>query len=258
MRIPEYSTLLFKTLLLAILWAGGARVEGALRDEVLMYWSMDTLENNLIPDVAGTNHLKTHNITSSHLVPGKFGKAISFDGNSQFLSLEKAVSRALPVYARQEFTVAMWVRGAPNQENRIVFAEGARNDKYPLFLLGTHREGKSGQLNVMVRETGVILNNIPTEGIAFKNDWTHIAWVNLGNSAKVYINGEQNTEYRYDRPILSLDYLSIGALYRDPPMYFFRGEIDEVVIWERMLKPKELKELMTNSLASQFGSPAGE
>ena len=205
---------------------------------------MDSLQGEVVPDFAGTNHLKTHNITVSNLVEGKFGKAISFNGTSQFLSLSREASRTLPIYARQEFTIAMWVRGAPNQVNRMLVAEGTRENIYPLFLLGTHRDGKNGQLNVFVRETGVILNNIPTEGIVFNNLWTHVAWVNLGSSAKVYINGKENTEYRYERPNLPLDYFSVGALYRDPPVYFFKGEIDELAVWERMLKPREIEELM--------------
>ncbi len=234
----------------AVCVMAAGRMEASLRNDLLMYWSMDSVEDGLVRDTVGTNHLKAHNITITNLVPGKFGNAISLDGGSQFLSLQKQSSRDLPIYARQEFTIAMWVRGEPRQNNRMLFAEGSSHNKLPLFLLGTHREGTSGQLNVFVRETGEILNNLPTEGIVFNNRWTHIAWVNLGNSAKVFVNGEQNTEYRYERPNLALDYLSIGALYRDPPAYFFKGEIDEVMIWERMLKPKEIKEVMRDGFAS--------
>lgn len=241
--------LLLKTMLAALVATGFfCKAQGSLRNELIMYWSMDSLDGEYVPDQVGTNHLQAHNITITNLVEGKFGKALSLDGTSQFLSLTSDRSSDLPVYKRQEFTIAMWVRGAPNQVNRILVAEGSRKSIYPLFLLGTHRDGRNGQMNLFIRSTGVMLNNIPTEGTVFNNEWTHVAWVNLGSSAKVYINGKENTEYRYERPSLPLDYFSVGALYRDPPVYFFRGEIDELAVWQRLLKPEEIKALMLHGI----------
>ncbi|MFN7140161.1 MAG: LamG domain-containing protein, partial [Limisphaerales bacterium] len=196
-------------------------------------------------------HLTLHNLDTSHLVPGKFGQALSFNGVSQFLSLTNQGQKHLPVYSLGEFTIAMWVRGEERQDNRIVFAEGSLTDKTPLFLFGTHREAKGGQLNVFVRNRGAILNNIPTDGVAFNNQWRHITWVNSGNIGKVYINGELNTEYRYERPTLPLNYLSIGALFREPPAYFFKGEMDEIAIWERSLTTREIKELVTSGIKTE-------
>ncbi len=229
-----------------------------LIDDLAMYWPLDVIENGQTPDLAGTNHLTLNNITSTNFVPGKFGNAFSFNGYSQFLSLNYNTHPKLPIYSKGEFTIALWVRGAEKQDNRILFAEGSREDKLPLFLFGTHREAKNGQLNVMVRDQGMILNNIPTDGTAFNNEWRHIAWVNSGNTGKVYINGEMNTEYRYERPQLKLNYLSIGALLREPPLYFFKGEVDEVAIWERSLTKKEILEAMNKGIPPPNPPPAGD
>jgi hypothetical protein len=223
-------------------------VQASLQNDLLMYWPLDVVDGDKSPDSVGTNDLTLHNITSTNLVPGKFGNALWLDGKSQFLSLLHEAHPRLPIYSKNEFTIAMWVKGAAKQENRMIFAEGSRRDNLPLFLLGTHREGKNGQLNVMVRDQGAILNNIPTDGIAFNDEWRHVAWVNSGNIARVYINGEMDTEFRYERPRLHLNYLSIGALHRNPPVYFFEGGIDEIALWQRTLSKKEIQQLMTNGL----------
>lgn len=223
-----------------------------LQDGLISYWPFETMSERETPDLVSGNHLFLYNVASSNLVSGRHGKAASFDGTSGFVAINYARSQTLAVHSCSNHTVAFWVKGPPNQSNKIVFAEGLTTDIKPLFVLGTHRNGEGAGINVLVRDrVETTVDNLSSEAVVFDDRWHHVAWVNENGTACLYIDGFLDvTSFIYVHRKIPLNYLSVGALLRDPPKYFFRGLIDEVAIWRRALNQNEVRQLMNVPLAS--------
>jgi hypothetical protein len=238
----------------AVAWLFVLPASAELKDGLVSYWPFETSTSEYTPDIVNRNDLYFYDMSRSNHVRGKFGLAFAFDGKSQFLALNYSTNKTLPIHLYPEYTVTMWVRARPHQNNRIVFAEGSTTDRVPLFLLGTHRDGLSSSLNVLIRKTtNSLVDNIPSQMPAFNNEWQHIAWVDNDGSAKLYINGVPDPiQYDYQRTAMRLNNLSIGGLLRNPPMYFFHGEIDEVAIWKRTLTESEIRQLLEGPLSNRI------
>lgn len=237
--------------LLTLLSAGAE-----IRKGLVSYWPLDIVTETYTPDIISGNNLTLNRLSGDNLVPGKHGKALSFNGTTQFLSLIHTNTPKLPISSSKAFTITFWVKGPAGQSNRIVFAEGNSKTNSPLFLLGTHREGKSGSMNAFIRwgeKNSELISNIPSEWTVFDDEWHHIAWVDNNGSARLYVDGSlDGISYNYTHQWLNLDYLSIGALARTPPVYFFKGEVDEIAIWERVLDEKEIHTIMEKGLTSEL------
>lgn len=235
-----------------LLVATATVAQANLLDGLVSYWPLETVDVDKTPDLVSGNHLFLHNLDETNFVPGRRGKALSLDGASQFASHNYTSNPKLPIQASDNFTVAFWVKGAPNQANKIIFAEGQTADSKPLFLLGTQRMGQGASLNVFLRDkSDEIIPNVPSEMVVFDQAWHHIAWVDEGGVARLYVDGLLDvTSFIYEKQKINLNYIAIGALLRTPPAYYFKGEVDEVTLWRRALEQKEVQQVMNLSLAS--------
>jgi hypothetical protein len=117
------------------------------------YWPFNTLSNSAAssPDLVSQNDMQLTAMSVANLVPGKFGSALSFDGATQYGS----ETTGTPIYdVSAIFTVAFWVNGAGNQNDKQVFANGnSVNGNY--FFIGTDNTGTSGKVDVRIQPAGV-------------------------------------------------------------------------------------------------------
>jgi hypothetical protein len=233
-------------------FASIARAE--LGDDLVSYWPMDSVTVDSTPDVISGNHLFLHNLSSADLAPGRHNQAMALDGKTQFMSINYSQNPKLPISTSKSFTVAMWVKGPAAQKNKIIFAEGFTQDRLPLFVMGTHLTGQSASVNMMIRSRDlkvVPLDNLAAEANVYDNEWHHVAWTDENGAAVLYIDGKIDvTSYNYQRKETRLNYLSIGALLREPPVYFFQGAIDDVAIWNRALAQNEVQDVMSGGLTA--------
>ncbi|MGH9360737.1 MAG: LamG-like jellyroll fold domain-containing protein, partial [Thermoanaerobaculia bacterium] len=141
--------------------------------------------------------------------------------------------------------VALWVKGG-TQADRRVFSEGSSTSQSPLFTIGTEWTGATGQVDVLIRASNgsAIVNHRLSRGIAFDGSWHHVAWVDQGGQAALYIDGGRDgTDFSYARGALSLNLTSIGAVLRATACCFFTGAIDEPAVWDRALSAEEVASL---------------
>lgn len=252
-RLPSRCARYLTTLVVVAVFGFVIAASADLKEGLVSYWPFETATTEYTPDIISRNDLYFYDMGRSNQVPGRFGQAFSFDGKSQFLALNYSTNETLPIHKYPAYTVAMWVKGPPRQANKILFAEGSTVDRLPLFILGTERNGETAFANVMIRRSQTaLIDNIPSGTVVFDNTWQHIAWVDDDGSARLYINGvADSATYNYQRSAPRLNNLSIGALLRNPPVYFFKGEIDEVAVWNRVLGHSEILQLQEISLNSK-------
>src|SRR5688572_16391483 len=93
------------------------KASAELAEGLVSYWPFEDVTAESTPDVVSGNDLFLFKMDHKNLVTGRFGNAFSFDGQSQFLSLNYQQSSKLPIYAEKSYSVALWVKGPPNQAN---------------------------------------------------------------------------------------------------------------------------------------------
>jgi hypothetical protein len=182
---------------------------------------------------------------------GRPGGALRFDGVDD--SARLPTGGALPGYSRPAFTVALWVRGSPQSDKRV-YSEGSSSNNTPLFTLGTDAGGGSGRVDVFVRFAGGAgPGHRLSDGVAFDGAWHHIAWVDSGGDAALYIDGARDAvDFSYAKEAMALDRVSIGSVLRASACCFFDGDIAEAAVWDRALSPEEVE---AAAGASFGGSP---
>jgi len=104
-----------------------------VREGLVSYWPFETVSgDNTTPDLSFANHFALNNLFAADLGPGIRGDAFSFDGTSQFLSIEHATSNGdtgLPIYSAGSYTAMMWVNGAP-QTAKYLFTEASTTSNH--------------------------------------------------------------------------------------------------------------------------------
>lgn len=231
---------------------------GDLRFGLVSYWPFDVQTNGMTPDISFGNHLVVHGRCAS--VPGPFGNALSFDGSSQYAEVTHGADSSLnglPIHESSGgYTVALWVKGPPDQVDKYLFAEASTNNSTPLFLIQTRNNFSNdppGKLDVFLRTSGstTLLNHVHSASTVFDNTWHHIAWVDDHGAVRLYVDGRLDAakfNYVFTPGALTLNTTSVGALVRKNVSGFFQGAIDSVAVWERVLSQAEVQSLMTNAI----------
>ncbi|MBP8238376.1 MAG: T9SS type A sorting domain-containing protein [Saprospiraceae bacterium] len=195
-------------------------------------------------------NLSTGNLCGADRVPGK---ALSLDGSGDFAQASTPLN-----LNSNNVTMTAWVKrkGTQVDFSGLVYARG-----------GTTSAGLSITSSNQLRYTWDDASgsyNFNTGFTIPDNVWTHIALVITSTSAKVYMNGVAATRNAthnaeaFDTP------LKIGY---DQGSRYFKGEIDEVSVWNVSLTQEQIRELMHLTVAPadwpglvsyyQFNEPSG-
>ena len=166
--------------------------------------------------------------------------AASFDGIDDYVSLQQNVG--LPLTAHTAFSIAMWVRGPVGQRDMRIFSEGSTTNNTPLFNLGTHNRGANGALDGYIRGNGgALLNHTYSTSVVFDDTWHHIAWSDNNGRVVLYVDGvADGTDFSYTRAPMDVNTTTIGGILRATPSYHWRGEIDEVRLYNYALSEEDV------------------
>jgi len=248
---PQFSLLT----VIAVVFATAVMAQDP-RIGLVAYWPMDELQegDTETPDLANGYHLTLVNMDASAVVEGHRGNALTFDGFSGFLyrDVEANPSPGLPLSANPQRTIAMWVRGfGAGQNDRRMFSESSTVNNNPLYNLGTANNGNDGTLDLYIRGTNgtVGVNHLRSTGQPLDGDWHHLVVTDNNGSVTVYIDGEVDRTLTYTPQVIDANILSLGAIRRAADSHWFTGELDDVAVWNRILTPAEVVEVMENGFA---------
>src|SRR3989338_3102462 len=205
-------------------------------NSLIGYWPMDTYTTLGINDKSTHNNfasfagsLNTNSLASN----GKFGKAFTFGGSSDFLK----ITDSNEFEGMDELTISAWINPTSGQsDQRIIF----KSNTYMLRL-------NSGKISFRIYNAGssADVNTLSTISLG---TWSHIVTTFDGNTMRVYINGVQesttNTISGPIRNVISSGGIAIGNNHAGGAA--FNGLIDEVVILRRALSLEEIKALYDN------------
>ena len=206
------------------------------------YWKFDEGSGTTVYDSSVNNNTGTLNGPS--WVDGKYGKALSFDGTDDYVSISTLYSSS-----PDSLTVTAWIK-SPFNNAGYIFYHGDNGE----FLLHNGERLRDGP--VYGRYPDLASFSVKLHGTWYDvysppltpNTWHYIAgvWIK-GISLKLYVDGVlagENTaipDYYLIDPGSSY-YPSIGVYKRGAePDTFFEGLIDEVRVYNRTLSAIEVE-----------------
>jgi hypothetical protein len=235
----------------------GAFAPPNITNGLIAYWPLDSVVGTKTPDLVSGYDMNLVNMTAANnVVPGRWGNAMSFTNEAHtILQRFDNPGEDLPIYNKPDFSVSIWVNGAPDQTDRRVFSEASTASNNQLFNLGTPHTGSGGTVDSYIRtDTGATGDHKYTTATAFDNTWHNIVFVQRQAgatvSAVIYVDGILDPVVLDPRKPLTCNNTSIGGILRSSPSSWFSGLIDEVAIWNRALSPDEVQVLQSTSITN--------
>lgn len=172
---------------------------------------------------------------------GKFGKALAFDGNNDYVSVNDSPSLDLT----NRMTLEAWVRPTASSGWRtVLMKENGSEMSY-----GMYARESSNRPSVWMRvnpTSGSSQSAGATPGLPLST-WSHMAATYDGTSLKLYINGTlRATKSQTGSMYVSGSPLKFGgnAVWGE----YFAGQLDEIRIYNRALTQSEIQTDMNTPL----------
>ncbi|HET7444259.1 MAG TPA: LamG-like jellyroll fold domain-containing protein [Solirubrobacterales bacterium] len=201
-------------------------------------YGLDEGSGSTAKDSAGSH---TGTVTSSSWVEGKYGKALSFNGESSCVSVPNSVDLQLA----GSFTLEAWVKPAnTSQWAPIFFKEAESFYSYSLFF-GAF---EAGHVQGYVADKPWEWTEVESPAKLTANTWSHVAMTSDGTTLRLYVNGTQVDTGSAKAAMESKQPLLIGCAKNFGE--YFNGQIDNIRIYNRALTAAEVETSKSTAISS--------
>ncbi|WP_299224448.1 choice-of-anchor D domain-containing protein [uncultured Psychroserpens sp.] len=175
-------------------------------------------------------------------------RSIYFDGAVDYVDMEDALD-----LNPSEFTISAWIkRDAADVGTKSILSKRntAFTQGYDLRILNNNsiqmfwKNGSGDQILTS-------LISIPDD------EWHHVAVTYDGTNAILYIDGVIARQQARSAPVATNESFYIAAAGKGTPVQHFRGNIDEVRVWDRRLTENQLRFIMNQEIQDNSTIVAG-
>lgn len=197
---------------------------------LIAYYPMSEAKGDVLADKAHGANLEMRGAEWAN----PEGRAVAFNGKDQYLKLSSGSSCV--VDNTMDYTIETWFKADEAQQTATIISNG-RGDG----------EDMGGSLNLFalnLEEGRLVFHNngvrVACDGSYADNDWHHVAVNRTSGRAQIYVDGKLNTYFEAaDLGGIAAAYIHLGArvwtpadnLQQEKADNFFKGEIDEVRVW---------------------------
>ena len=199
---------------------------------LIAYYPMSEAKGSILADKAHGANLEMRGAEWAN----PEGRAVAFNGKDQYLKLSSGSSCV--VDNTMDYTIETWFKADEAQQTATIISNG-RGDG----------EDMGGSLNLFalnLEEGRLVFHNngvrVACDGSYADNDWHHVAVAvnRTSGRAQIYVDGKLNTYFEAaDLGGIAAAYIHLGArvwtpadnLQQEKADNFFKGEIDEVRVW---------------------------
>lgn len=248
--------------LLAGFFLASSAAEAKLRDEtVMLYLPFDEGGGEEVKDLSKNDKIGVLSTTGKDLpewVDGKFGKALEFDGETNFVEVQETPDFSF-ASDPGTITLAAWVKvvatGTDNHEQTrqpIVMKGNSNEWEYALYI---HDGGIAGMSVWNNGGSGVAE---PSGGATIMDDQWHavVGTFDSEDGVKVYVDGNLVTQAGPNQNVPGNGQRNVVVGHREDGQ-FLNAIIDEVRIWDRILEDDEIIETMQSPLSGLAVYPGG-
>jgi len=207
-------------------------------NELAGYWSFDESKNNTTKDLSGNNNDGTL-INAPKSVFGKIGQAYLFNGKNESIEIKNSEK----INPEKAITIEAWVKPLDSTQ-RIMGKYNADSSGGWYFWFSPERKF------VFSTTDGSQYASVKSKKSYETAEWSHIAgeYDNETKILSLFVNGEKAGETTLLKGIIqSSNNLTIGK-FTDGGDGFFKGAIDEVRLYNRILNEKEIQESYSSTL----------
>jgi len=195
-------------------------------------WHIDETSGTNVADFSGNSSTGTANGSPS-IITGQFGNARNFNGSSQYISLANNNS-VLKIPG--DITIEAWVRKPDSTAGHIV-----RRDDWANYALYADSVAYAWYYDYTCSGSAQMVTGVTN--IA-DNQWHHITYSKLGNNMSLYVDGRldatTNATVTLACTANSPVHIGAGVNSSDNPDTYFKGDIDEVQIYNAALSPDDI------------------
>jgi len=217
-------------------------------DGLIAWWTFDEPDGKTTIDAI--NQIQDSIQGNFKRIKGVQGKGLKFDGFTSRITRE---AKEAPVFA-ESFTFEAWIAPQAYPWNWCAIVNQEKDHQEGYFF-GIDYEGRVGLFLAM---NGEWHQCITENQVPFMTEWSHIVGTfSTDRGITVYINGEEsanlpvqgiptfanNTNFQIGRNLTLLPPVGLTRPHVSfPAPYSFDGIIDEVKIYNRVLKTEEIKQ----------------
>lgn len=206
-----------------LIWSFYFMMGVSVQAGLIGYWDFENIKDGVVRDISG--NCKNGIIHGSpEIVDGRFGKALRFKTNEDYVDFREAI---IP---ENDFTISVWLNC---------------DDIEHQFFLGQYKYKAVGRLDLAVRNGAIriqIDKIIDSTKLIVANEWNHLAFSRKDKLVRIYLNGEIVTEKENNVKVIGSEPLILGKLFVPNRNDFnFAGVIDELKIWNSALSEQEVK-----------------
>ncbi|MBV1887967.1 MAG: choice-of-anchor D domain-containing protein, partial [Urechidicola sp.] len=175
-------------------------------------------------------------------------RSVYFDGAVDYVDMEDALN-----INPSEFTISAWIKrdAADTGLKSIVSKRDAvYTQGYDFRVLPDNR------LQMVWKNPST--QYITTFRTIPDDEWHHVATTYNGTTLRLYIDGVEASSGARSAPVDNDESFYIAAAGKGTPVQHFRGNIDEVRVWDKMLTPDQLRFIMNQEIDDNASIVAGK
>ena len=218
----------------------------SLKEGLISYYKLDETSVEVL-DSAGSNHGINYGATRG--VEGKIGNAFEFNGNGNYVDTKFGNGLIYP----DGVSLQLWVRSTDSDDSGLIISRGGGDGATAEFL-GIN--AGSGQGIPCTNVYGVSDVAVCADKTINDNEWHHVVGTYDSSEISIYLDGVKfsdssiGTAKTTDNFKIGWDDHSSSQTIR-----FFKGNIDEVGIWNRALSQEEVLHLYNNGEGLVYLTP---
>jgi len=188
----------------------------------------------------------TKYITFGYAPETKVVRSIYFDGLVDYVDMEDALN-----LNSTQFTISAWIKRDPASVNASIVSkrDAAYTQGYDFRINGT------GHLEMSWKNgtTQTITSNTIIPG----NSWHQVAVIYNGSTANLYIDGVLDISASLSAPVATTESFYIAAAGKITSNSYFKGNIDEVRVWDVALSENQMRYIMNQEIVNNASFVGG-
>jgi len=205
--------------------------------EPIAYWNFDEGSGTIAGDSSG-NKNNGNIVNNPTWVKGIKGNALSFDGNDDYVD----VGNPNTLQLTKDLSIGAWIKTNSLSGNIYIITKASSSFAQPYYQYSLQMDNNCADKFEFDLGIGGTLKTLCTSKAVEMGKWFYVVGTYDGTTRRLYINGVEDTSTAVVNG--NLDTFNTKVLigkYEHSTSNLFKGEIDEVSVYNRVLTADEIK-----------------